>query len=59
MQNLNVIIYIILNFCCLNKYFSSEDDNEDCCCCKWCEDCYKKKITQNNTDEHQSEINNN
>ena len=63
MQNLNMIyicIYIILNLCCLNKYFSNEDDDEDsCCCCKWCEDCYKKKITQNNTNKQKSEINNN
>ena len=55
MQNINVIICIILNFCCLNKYFSNEEDDEDSCCCKWCED----KITKNNTDKQQSEKNNN
>ena len=56
MQNINVIICIILNFCCLNKYFSNEDDDEDCCCCcKWCEN----KITKNNTDKQKPDINNN
>lgn len=60
MQNINVIICIILNFCCLNKYFSNEDDDEDSCyCCKWCEDCYKGKITQNNIDKQKLDINNN
>ena len=59
MQNINVIICIILNFCCLNKYFSNEDDDEDSCYYKLCEDCYKGKITQNNIDKQKPDINNN
>ena len=38
----NLYIYIILNLCCLNKYFSNEDDNENCCTKLFC-DCFKEK----------------
>ena len=53
MQNLNITnicIYIILNLCCLNKYFSNEEDNEDCCTKLFC-DCFKNPVIKGKNSE--------
>lgn len=53
MQNLNITnicIYIILNLCCLNKYFSYEEDNENCCTKLFC-DCFKNPVIKGKKSE--------
>ena len=46
----NLYIYIILNLCCLNKYFSNEDDNENCCTKLFC-DCFKNPVIKGKNSE--------
>ena len=46
----NFYIYIILNLCCLNKYFSNEEDNEDCCTKLFC-DCFKNPVIKGKNSE--------
>ena len=46
----NLYIYIILNLCCLNKYFSIEDDNENCCTKLFC-DCLKNPVIKGKNSE--------
>ena len=51
MQNLNMTyIYMILNLCCLNKYFSYEEDNENCCTKLFC-DCFKNPVIKGKNSE--------
>ena len=53
MQNLNITnicIYIILNLCCLNKYFSYKEDNENCCTKLFC-DCFKNPVIKGKNSE--------
>ena len=46
----NLYIYIILNLCCLNKYFSIEDDNKNCCTKLFC-DCFKNPVIKGKNSE--------
>ena len=52
----NLYIYIILNLCCLNKYFSNEDDNENCCTKLFC-DCFKNPVIKGKNSEGKEKSN--